>query len=1199
MKHSLVLALALVLVGAASLRAEDAAERERQFINGMRARGYSRLALGYLEKLSADPNLDAALKLSLPMEIARTRMSLAQESPLDQRQALYSRARADLEEFAKASQGRPTEVQANMEIARITAFQGKAQLSRAVRQETLAARINEAAQARILFEDAGKKLNQAVASLDAQMIKYKGSTKDEDVKTLDALKRDKLQAEFDQALNLLLQSQTYVLSPKDAETEKRGVLAQEAEKSLGEIGGREENNPLCLKAKVWLIPCFLTMSEPDKARDAYKDVSRIKPDENSLDARMLADYFHLALLTAPGSKVKKAGDQIRKEGTAWLRSKNLGSFGSTPEGYGVFIRIGNDFCFVPSSAADVKHAVQFELAKELIGEAKSAKTKALAAALYKAAQEYLNELQDTENDLTPKAQGLHLQVFIATRGGKINVDQLKTFRDLNFLARYNIERYRLAKGEAEQKARLRDVADALQRALNVTDAKVRRVDRVKAGIELTDVYLNLGDYHRAAIYGEYLARTYPESKDATRAAAFALQAYSSILRVDATLKKKLSGDVDPVLTDDVMEKVAEGDRQRFLGLAHFVGKQPSWQDEAVSQYARYQLAVMALQEKNYVEALPLLESIKPSWAGYRIARCQVVFTSMALTREDATRRSTGRVLGFDLPYRTPLSEEERKAYEQKALAAIKSLPELKARPTPEAVRYQLAASLEQCKILYREKKYAELEKVATALLQQLAKVPADIKLAEQVRDNLRLGLETWQKYAVVGLANQDYKAGKFDDVLARVGPLVAAVAAKVARAKEAKAKKEDIDPIKDFLLQRDILEVALRTYVEKNNIVDAKRTFDLLQDLATDPDLTGGPTAIKPTEILVSLVIQLKTRIQDLRLKGKAATAELDRTVANFSGFLDLLTRDMDKLVKQLDAMALGGQKSLKPQILALLAKSYASLDKNKEAGKLLAMIPRPQDPTLPVSSVAGVLFGGSGDIEAHLLWQSLEENRSWVETQVLLAQVLIKGKQLKEAQAVLGQKELKPQGKLSLDMIFLSLDVKKLDALLLEAKGDYRKAMAGWTTYQKDPNLKRLLGDRHFERMLERYKANDAEAMQKEIDRLPAARTPADVEKVKGKHADSHRRTKERLEKMYQDLVKLFFDAYYHKTYCVFKVSETVTKQSVKADWIKAAANLIVRLENAANKDGWNNTKDQFLILLENEPELKKKYEELKSAAK
>jgi hypothetical protein len=1175
-----LLALALVLAGAGAVGAQDAAELERQFVDGLRSRGWSKLALEYLEKLAADPKLDPALKLNLPIEIARSRMSLAQESPLDERQALYSRARADLEQYAKANAGRPSEVQANLEIARIAAFQGKAQLSRAVRQESQAARITEASKAGALFEEAGKKLSRAVASLDAQMVKYKGSSKEEDTKILETLRRAKLQAEFDQAINLLLQSQALILSPKDAAAEKRGLLAQDAEKNLGKIAELDENNPLCQKAKVWKIPCFLTMDEPDKAREVYKEVSRGKIDVASLDARMLADYFQLALLTAKGSKIKKPGEQIRKDGTAWLKSKSLGSFGGTPDGYGVFIRFGTDFCFVPSSAADVKHAVKFEVAKELLKEARDLKNKTQAAALFKSAQDYLNDLQDTENDLTPQAMGLHLQVFIARRGGKIDPDTLSTFREFNFLVRYRTEQYREATKEEEKKAHLRDVAAALHRCLEVEDSRARRRDRIKAAVDLIDVYMTLDDFHRAAIYGEYLAQTYPESREATKAAAWALQAYTKIMAADAKLAKEFAGGADTanVLTDEVLAQIQASDRKRFHRLADYVGRQEGWQDLDISQYSRYQLALEALTDKDYAEAIPLLESLKSGWSGYQIAHCQLVFTAMRLTQPDATRRSTQQVMGFDVAYRASLSEAERKAYEQRALAAIKSMQELPAKPAPIAFHYHFTAKLEQCKLLYRKKNYAELDKVAGELLQQFNRIEANVdpKLDDQIKNGLRMGLETWQKYALVGLAEQDYKAGKLDAVLSRVGPLVTALAAKVARAKEAKAKMQEIDAVKDFPLQRDVLELAMRTYLRKNNIADAKIAFDLLQDLAGDPELTNGPTGIKPIEILAVLVLQLKSQIQELRLQGAAGKSELDKAIVSFTAFLDLMTKDMDRLVKSIDAAQGEGQKSLKPQILGLLARSYANLDRNKEAARLLAMITRPKDPTP-------------------------DEQKSWLDSQILLAQVLIKSKQPKEAKAILSQKELKPQGKLTLEMIFLNLEVKKQEMLLLEAEGDYRKAMTGWGNYQKEPTMKSLLGDRNFERMLKRIAEDQKGREQKEIAALPRAdeaKYKAEKAKIEGKYKEMQRRIQDRLESMYDDLVKMFFDAYYHKTYCVYKVSETVSKESTKAAWIKTAANLIVKLENG-NKDGWKNVEDQFRVLLENEPALKQQYDLLKNGSK
>src|SRR5262249_39756921 len=158
------------LAAGASLSGGEPPDLEKQFIQGLRSRGYSRLALEYLEKLEKNP--PAELAGVLPLEMARTQMSLAQESPLEQRAALYALALERLTKFEKDNATRPEVVQAKMEIARIISLQGKVHLSKAVRAAG-PERSKEAQRAREeFFTPARTRLADAIKLLDAQMLKF-------------------------------------------------------------------------------------------------------------------------------------------------------------------------------------------------------------------------------------------------------------------------------------------------------------------------------------------------------------------------------------------------------------------------------------------------------------------------------------------------------------------------------------------------------------------------------------------------------------------------------------------------------------------------------------------------------------------------------------------------------------------------------------------------------------------------------------------------------------------------------------------------------------------------------------------------------------------------------------------------------------------------------------------------------------------
>ena len=78
-------------------------------------------------------------------------------------------------------------------------------------------------------------------------------------------------------------------------------------------------------------------------------------------------------------------------------------------------------------------------------------------------------------------------------------------------------------------------------------------------------------------------------------------------------------------------------------------------------------------------------------------------------------------------------------------------------------------------------------------------------------------------------------------------------------------------------------------------------------------------------EILVQLIQQLRSQLEDLRQQGAPARAQLKKTVTNFSTFLDELTKQQEK--------------NAKPEMTLFLGQSYSSLDKHGKAAKLFSTI--------------------------------------------------------------------------------------------------------------------------------------------------------------------------------------------------------------------------------------------------------------------
>ncbi len=1143
---SALLSLVAVLSAAAALPAHESPEMERQFINGLRAHGYAQYALEYLERLQKQKKLPPELALSLPLEMARTRMALAQELPLEKRPGVFATARAELEKFVRDNADRPQVVPAKVEIARIAALQGKAQLSKAIRQETIETRQAEAIKARALFEAAGKELKDALALIDGQAAKYKDSEKQEDKDALAALTADRLRVEFDQAVNVVLQTQTYFLCVADKDDARRGELAEEAVKLLGEVAARDEKNPLCLKAHAWAVPAFLAMDEPKKAVEQCLKLTNLRIAPDTRDAVFLGAYFQMSLI-GKDPRVKKPLEEMRKEAEAWLKHKALGAFGGTPEGYGIWIHIykpRDAFVYVPSSAAEVRQAVQLELAKAFIVEAEAAKKNPnLYRAKYQQAQKLLAGLEGTDNDLSREARDYSLDVFIALRGEKSDISKLNTFKDLYFEARKEIRQYFKGKKE-DQPKHLQNITLALHKALDVADAKVPQHERLKAGSDLVDIYLSTGDPYRAAVFGEHLLRTQPATKETALVAAYTLQALGELLRRDEKLLETQKDKDEGVLSNEVLRRNLEADRERFRQLAAFIEQEPLWKDEQVAQFARYERAMMAVRENDFQQAVRLLEGLSPSWSYYPVAQGRLVLCAAKLAEEKSTSRAAGKLLGFDVAWLEPLTDKERAAYQKRTLAAIAKLPAPSAATSPTAFHLYFVGKLKLCKLLNREQKYPELEKLATELLLRFDqnKAVAD-KLDEEVKNDLRLGLETWLNYAKLGQAEQLYAKGQYAQVLAVTTPTVARVQGLVKAAAAGSIKPNEVPVI------RDMLELALRAHVQMNQRAKAHEILDLLQKVAADEKLTGGPSGIKPTEILVRLVLQLKAQIDDLRRQGPAAKDKLAQTVGNFTLFMDEMTKDLDGLVKNLEKLEGAGGKTLMQQrVLGILARSYASLDNYKKAAALLARIkpPAAKDPKKPTPA-------------------ELAAVKDYNDAQLLLAQALRKDKQLDQATKVL--EAIKYESKLPLDLVIQSLEVEKEKILLLEEKGDNAEAISKLTKFMKDRRLLGLMRDRDFEGLLSKF---------------PAERG----------------RLQKLYRKMYQDVARLYFDCHYHKTYCLYKYAVSQPDQKKRTRYLAIAAGRIQNLEGASDGLGWKLVGQQYLDLLRSEPLLDAEYKKLKKPA-
>jgi hypothetical protein len=932
MKRFLVFWVAGVLVWAvASLPAE---EPYLEFADRLRER-YPDLAVDYLEKLRE--KAPAGLKPLVPLAIAKARLDLAaQETGAGKRATLFRVARAELEELRKGNPLPALAAEVNLQIARVIALQGKDQYSLARRAEAKDAQTREMVKARALFEEAERRLAEAVKQIDAQL----ATTEDEAAK--DSLTNARLQAELDRGINLLDQSETYD-QDDTKEVQRRGAVLEKAADLLKELSRGDRKQPVAWIARAWRGYCFQQIDDFPAARREYQAV--VEEEENRAAAargKRLARFLWLkAIAAGKDSAIKQPTAVVQKRCEEWLTL--YPNDVNTREGFGVRYLLAQAL---------------FEEARALLAT-KSEKIKPTSLQMNRArmplnrALALFRGLDASENDYTPKARQQKFQIvlLLAEQSSGGDLKKLQKFEDCYFRAELEFARML-----DEEKKRAQDARElpaqgdqAVERGKQADQSRTKHfqiiIDALLHGLALPEVarggvpaqevmdaysllayaHLAVGDNYRAAVYAEHLARTNPQSARAPLAATHALQAYARIIAAE---EARLAGLPDD--PPDPARAEVETDRKRLRQLARYM--ETTWPEYPETDAARHQIALMHLREKKYVEAVAILERIKPGYSGLTLARYQLALAALA-ARENLDK----------------LTDAQKDAYRDQALKALEAMPAPEDADPASAQAYALG-KIKLIEQLYTLQRYEQMDTLAAALQQKLA------GLALPSKEEFQTGLAALRQLAAYGRAREAFQARKLEEVRKQTDPLLAQLTDQLKKGKEEEAKlRAQVDPLDKKVQEKGALEaaekeslqdlqhqlsrltqqngraskllggvmvLALQASVQESNTERAQALLDRLQKADADNLLEGGIAGI-----LVQLVQQLKEQVQDLRQrKGPDAAEHLQKTVVSFIAFLDRLAE----------------QKNLTTEVKLFLAQSYASLDRHAEAARQLAGVEPP-----------------------------------------------------------------------------------------------------------------------------------------------------------------------------------------------------------------------------------------------------------------
>jgi hypothetical protein len=691
------------------------------FVHGLRERRYFDLALEYLHKLQARTDLPADVAARLPLEIARTQLDSAAATPdIGQRLSLYVEARKQFEEFLAKNAKSPLANQARLDLAHVAVLQGKTQLSRALREQDLTAKVSEAERARQLLTDAGKQLEAVVPLLDKQAAEFPEPQTAEQKAARKELEDARLQARLDVALNLFDQGLTYVDTEKEAVNAERSKVMSQALDKLKKGFDADEKNPLYWVGQAWVGRLLHENGDLPNARKKFAEVL----DQTGRQAdpgKRLARYFRLlALKEGLDPSIKDMPKEIKEETTRWL--KEYPAYLNTPEGFGVRFLLAE---------ADVKSA----------GEPKI--TRQLRLALFNEAKALCKQLEETDNDFMVQARKVKIAIIKEEGGLKGDVKTLPTFDDCYVRAQYEdalIEEEE-KKGkltEEQRKQHLQTIVEALNRGLTLAkkEKAVPEDDLNNAKAALAFAYLTGGDLQGAARIGEELARLPTRPSQSGRGAIYALHSLAQIV-------------ADPEKGKVTAEDAKEY-RDKLRTLAEFAKK--NWPGDAPGDVARHELGLLDIREENYPAAVAELSAIRPGYGGAIYAQYQLAMAAL-----EADKRGLKH------------AGSDTRPWEQRALEALNKLPDLPRNPDPSTAYVYMMARLKQGQLLYAAKKYDDIAKLADPLLARVAELKFD---TDDQREQARSGLSTLSLLAKYGKAQEDYNAKRYEQVTGLLASLL-------------------------------------------------------------------------------------------------------------------------------------------------------------------------------------------------------------------------------------------------------------------------------------------------------------------------------------------------------------------------------------------------------------------------------------------
>jgi tetratricopeptide (TPR) repeat protein len=531
-----------------SLPAKEDSRTALRFLQELRDRGLHDLALEFLDRLRADPDLPAELKVVLDYQDGRTLIDEAQKTgDLVRRRELLEQARTKLESFVKSQPTHPLAREALVQIARMLVERGHLALLLADDAPDEAQKASRRTEARTSFTMAKDAFARAVEQLNRSYKSYAGfiAKGDPRIEERGRVYSALLDAMLQRAVCDYELAQTFPAGSKERSSHLDGALKQ-----FDNLYKDYRTQMAGLTAQMWQAKCFEEQGKIGEAIGIYKSLLD-QPDPRLRPLQRFVGYFHIVALSERKDHALAADEAVR-----WLEKYNRREERRSQEGLGVLLELAKNIDAQMAQSTDRNEKQQ--AAKKIV--------------------DAVSQVVRFTSPFKNEALGL-LKKYKPSAAAKAE------------------ELAKLSYDDAVGQADLAIAAHDWERAIALFKAAIRKVDPRReidktnqARYNLSFCYYMNKQYYESNVLAEHLARRYPQGGLSPKATEIGMQALAEAYNTYTDFDRA-------------------SDLERLIDLAKYTAL--TWPDREQGDDAHMNLGLIYQGRGQYDQAISEFAAVRP------------------------------------------------------------------------------------------------------------------------------------------------------------------------------------------------------------------------------------------------------------------------------------------------------------------------------------------------------------------------------------------------------------------------------------------------------------------------------------------------------------------------------------------------------------------------------------------------------------